>query len=338
MSVIVSPIVRALPKVELHLHLDLSVSYHVASCLVSGLTRQAYERVIRGPARVHDLAAFLATTRAQVDLLQSRDALTLLTRDVIGTLAEERVLYAELRFAPLLHTAAGLTPEEVVETVLEAAASASDETGVGVGVLLTALRHFSRAESLRTATLTTRYHRDGVVGFDLGGDESAPLSTHLPAFDRVRAAGIPYTVHAGEGRGPDSIREVVDRLAPRRLGHGVRCVEDPDLLDRLIDEGAHFETCPTCNVQLGLYAAVDEHPVATMLARGASVSVSTDSRTSTDTSLNDELERCRNAFGWGVNELVTVSLMAAKAAFLGADARAELIDTIRAFGREHLAS
>jgi adenosine deaminase len=232
--------------VELHLHLDISMSFHVASQLVPGLNRADYEAEFQGPHRCPDLADSLSTTGRQVALLQDSSALRLLTDDVVRRAAAEGVIYAELRFAPLLHTGSGMAPETVVETVLEAAADASAQVGIDPTIILCSLRQFSGADSLRTADLAIRYAAHGVA-IDLGGDEGGfPLASHLPAFRRVMDAGVPHTVHAGEGAGPESVREVLDLLSPKRLGHGVRAIEDPDLVARIVDQQVHLEICPSC--------------------------------------------------------------------------------------------
>jgi adenosine deaminase len=312
--------------VELHLHLDISMSYGVAAQLVPGLTRDRYRSEFQGPARCADLADFLSTTSTQVSLLQEAAALRLLTEDVVQQVADEGVVYAELRFAPLLHTAAGMAPELAVEAVLESAADASQRAGIDTSVILCSLRHFSESDSLRTADLAVRYAEHGVA-FDLAGDEAGyPLTTHLPAFRRVEEAGVPFTVHAGEGAGPESVTEVMDALAPRRLGHGVRAIEDPAVLERVVSEGVHLEVCPSCNVQLGLFSSHRDHPIDRLYRAGASVGVSTDSRTSTVTSLPAEYAKLAETFGWTIEDQQRVNLMALDAAF----ASTEVKDRVRA--------
>lgn len=112
------------------------------------------------------------------------------------------------------------------------------------------------------------------MAFDLGGDEAGfPLTTHLPAFRRVIDAGVPFTVHAGEGAGPESVTEVMDALSPKRVGHGVRAIEDPSVVERLVSERVHLETCPSCNVQLGLYPTLREHPIDRLYRAGASLGI-----------------------------------------------------------------
>jgi adenosine deaminase len=329
-----APIVRTLPKVELHLHLDISVSYRVASILVPGMTRETYRRTLRGPQRTADLSAFLATTAAQVALLQTPRALEVLTQDVISTLVAEGVLYAELRFAPLLHTEHGMAAEAAVEAVVGQVRRSCAELPINVGVILCSLRHHTRRESMQTARLVVRYAPDGVAAFDLGGDETGHgLAPHLDAFDHVRQAGLPFTVHAGEAGGPASVREVLALLDPPRIGHGVRSHEDPALVEELRDRGVHLEVCPSCNVQLGVFPSFAQHPVDVLRRVGIPLSVSTDSRTSTVTTLGHELQRCHETFGWDRRDLATISRMAADAAFTSTATRDHLHGAIADYER-----
>jgi adenosine deaminase len=318
----------AVPKVELHHHLDLSVSYRVARRIAPTLTIDQYRSTLVGPPRCEDLSAFLASTTAQVDLLQTPWALRIHTSSVLSDLERENVVCAELRFAPLLHDRQGMRPEQAVEAVLGAIERWPGE--IRIGIILTTLRHFTAEQSLATARLAVRFAGAGVVGFDLGGDEAGfPLDPHLPAFDVVRQAGLSCTVHAGEGAGAGSVREVLDRLSPARLGHGVRSVEDPELVARIIEEGVHLEICPRCNVQLGVVPSLQSHPIDVLYRRGVQLSVSTDSRTATPTDLAMEYEALADAFGWEVAEFEATNHMAAAALFGPAELRRSVHDTIR---------
>jgi adenosine deaminase len=326
-------VLAALPKVELHLHLDVSISHRVAARLVTGLSPEAYAERLRGPGRYDTLAAFLANTRTQVELLQTPAALELLTEDLISGLAVEGVVHAEIRFAPLLHTEQGMAPEDAVEAVLEAVHAATAGAEIGIGVILCTLRHFTAEESIRTARLAARFHGQGVVGFDLAGDEAGfPLATHLPAFSIADDAGVPFTVHAGEGAGTDSVREVLDTLAPPRIGHGVRSIEDPALVERLAAAGTHLEVCPTCNVQLGVFPSLGAHSIDALYRQGVSLGISTDNRTTTPTTLLDEYTAVATTFGWQPADFTAVNEMAAAVIFAPDDDRKGLVDRIRSGG------
>lgn len=291
---------RNVPKVELHLHLDTSISLDVARRLEPSITREQYEAEFQAPPKVGNLSNFLVRAFRQVELLQTPEALRMLTDDVISQLGDDGVVYAELRFAPLLHTTAGMTPTEAVESVVAAAGSAGAAHGVEIGFILCALRHFSEAESLETARLVEDFATRGVpVGFDLAGDEIAfPLDAHLAAFAFIRERGLPFTVHAGEAAGPENVSAVLDALSPSRIGHGVRAIEDRGLVDRLSGLGTHLETCPACNVQTEIVERYDQHPIAQLREAGVSVGMSTDQRTITPITLTEEYALLHRHFGW----------------------------------------
>ena len=258
--------------------------------------------------------------------MQTEEALQLLTADVIGQLADDGHVYAELRFAPRFHTEGDLTAERVVEIVVEAAARAGAEHRVEIGLILCTLRHFDAAQSMATVHLVERFHRRGVnVAFDLAGDEIAfPLDAHLPAFSYAHEQGLPFTVHAGESGGPENVREVLDLLNPTRIGHGVRSIEEPAVVDRLVAASVHLEIRPSCNVQTEIVASYAEHPIDELVRRGVRLGISTDQRTVTPITLSAEYAQLHAAFGWSMAEFGSRNLDALDASFAPASAKARL--------------
>ncbi|MDE0668431.1 MAG: adenosine deaminase [bacterium] len=303
--------------VELHLHMDICMSLDAVTALDPSIDADSYRRHFVGPERFDSLASFLASTSCHVELLQTERGLRTAMRDLRAQLAADHALHAEARFAPLQHIEGDLRAREVVEIVLEEA-RAWQLDGLSCAVILCALRHYSEVESIETARLATVLHTEDLpVAFDLAGDEAGyPLATHLAAFEIVRDAGGPFTVHAGESRGPESVRQVLDCLRPRRIGHGIRAVEDPDLVARLVREGVHLEACPSCNVQLSVVASMAEHPIDALAAAGVSIGISTDQRGVTDTTLTDEMRLLVDAFGWDRSVLARRQLDALEAAFV----------------------
>ncbi len=317
---------RAFPKVELHLHLDTSVSYTVASALEPGLTLEQYAEEFVAPPLVGSLSEFLRRAFRQVGLLQTEEALRLLTTDVVRQLSSDGVVYAELRFAPLLHLQHRLDAIRVVEIVAEAADVAGKAHGVATGLILCTLRHFDADQSMDTVRLVERFRARGVnVGFDLAGDEIAfPLDAHLPAFAHARARGLPFTVHAGESGGPENVREVLDALEPTRIGHGVRSIEEPELVVRLAREGVHLEICPSCNVQTEIVPSYGAHPIDELVRRGVRCGISTDQRTVTPITLSEEYARLQAHFGWSAASFRERNLDALEASFASADTKTRL--------------
>jgi len=310
---------QALPKVELHLHLDCSLSYSVASRLDPGLSREAFAQQFIAPAKCRDLADYLTRAASGIRLLQTRDSLALAVEDLFAQLKEDGVVYAEIRFAPLLHTERGLSPEAVVTAVDQATEAACRDTGIEARLILCTLRHNSEAQSLATAKLLLSFQGSRVAALDLAADEAGfPIDAHVPAFRFAAEHGMARTAHAGEARGAESVRETLAQLSPSRLGHGVRSIEDPELVRHLIDQRIHLEVCPSSNVQTGVCRDHAAHPVDRLFRAGVSLSISTDTRTITHTTLTEEYMRLHESFGWELAEFGRCNLNAMEAAFVEA--------------------
>ena len=314
------------PKAELHLHLDCCASYAAVKALSPAVTLAEYRRDFIAPARCADLADFLLRPPRIVALMQDERGLRLIVEDVFDQLARDGVIYAELRFAPLLHTERGLRPEDVVAIVERATAEAAAATGIEARLILCTLRHFTAEDSLRTAQLAAGFRGSLVTALDIAGDEAGfPLDAHEPAFRHAEEHGLRRTAHAGEGAGSASVRAVLARLRPERIGHGVRAIEDEALVAHLRDERIHLEVCPSSNVQTGVVDSYADHPVDRLLRAGIHLSISTDARTVTDVTLMREHERLRAAFGWSDAELRRCTRNALEAAFVDDATRDRLL-------------
>jgi adenosine deaminase len=317
---------RRLPKVELHLHLDCSLSYAVVSKIDPSITLEEYRAGFIAPSKCVDLADCLTRAARGVALMQTEEQLRLVTLDLFEQLGQDNVLYAEIRFAPLLHTAQGLSGRQVVASVEAATAQAVRSTGIEARLLLCTLRHFSAAQSLETAQLVELFRGTYVAGFDIAADEAGhPIDAHIAAFQYAHQKGIPCTAHAGEARGPDSVWETLQRFAPSRLGHGVRSIEDPALVDHLWQHPIHLEVCPSCNIQIDIYDTYADHPIDQLLRAGVSVGVNTDTRTMTNVTLSEEYAKLHQSFGWNAQEFYQCNRNALNAAFVPEDVRNRLL-------------
>jgi len=322
---------RSLPKIELHLHLDCSPSFRAISTLAPAVTREEYQREYVAPKRCTNLADFLSRAPRGIALMQTESALRLVVEDLFQQLVEDGVIYAEIRFAPLLHTERGLTPERVVAAVEDAAERLASETGVQAGLILCTLRHFNEEQSLRTVRLVEEFRGSRVVALDLAADEAGfPLDAHVGAYRHAREYGLFRTAHAGEARGPESVWETLKLLDPQRIGHGTRSIEDPLLVEHLRREGIHQELCPSSNVQIiPSIQRWEEHPIDRLYRAGVSLSVNTDSRMLTPTTLTGEYEGLRSVFQWSEEEFLHTNLMALDAAFAAETVKDQLRNRLR---------
>lgn len=308
---------RSLPKIELHLHLDCSLSYQAVAALAPSVSREEYQRDYIAPARCANLADFLSRAPKGFQLMQTEDSLRLVTEDVFQQLIGDGVIYAEIRFAPLLHTELGLSPERVVTVVEREVDRLIRETGMQAGLILCTLRHFPEAQSLLTAELVEKFRGSRVVALDLAGDEAGfPLDAHVGAYRYAREHGLFRTAHAGEGLGPESVWETLRLLDPQRIGHGTRGIEDPKLVEHLRSKRIHLELCPTANVQIiSSIGSMEEHPIDRLYRAGVSLNVNSDSRMLTPTTLTQEYESLERVFNWKRQDLLRANLMGLEAAF-----------------------
>lgn len=315
----------ALPKVELHLHLDCSLSYGVVKKLNPAISPEEYRRDFVAPPKCTDLADYITRALAAIELMQTAEALRLVTADLFEQLQADNVIYAEMRFAPLEHTRHGLSPEAVVETVQKAVAQGSRQTGIPAGLILCTLRHYSEAQSMGTIRLVEQFRGTAVTGFDIAADEAGfPIDNHKAAFEYAFQKNIPCTAHAGEARGAGSVWETLRHFHPRRIGHGVRSAEDPELLNFLKQRDIHLEVCPTSNIQTNVYAQISDHAVDKIYQSGVSLGINTDARTISDTTLGTEYKIMEQVFGWGKAELLRCNLNAVEAAFTGEEVKESL--------------
>ncbi len=338
--------IRHAPKVLLHDHLDGGVrpativdlaSETGYSALpttdVAGLTRWFTESADSG-----SLERYLETFAHTVGVMQTPDALARVAAECAQDLADDGVVYAEVRFAPELHVEQGLSLHEVVVAVLAGFAQGSAGRNIRVGTLLTAMRHAAR--SLEIAELAIDYRDRGVVGFDIAGAEAGyPPTRHLDAFHYMQRANGHFTIHAGEGFGLPSIWEALQWCAADRLGHGVRIVDDITVKDdsevelgRLAayvrDKRIPLEMCPSSNVQTGAAASIAEHPIGLLRRLYFRVTINTDNRLMSGTSMSREMEQLVAAFGYGWEDLQWFTVNAMKSAFIPFDERLALINEV----------
>jgi adenosine deaminase len=311
---------RRWPKVELHNHLDAGVRVETAGAIGReiglDLPRDLAAALV-APEVCADLADLLSRIDLALEVMQRPADLARIASEAVEDLAADGVVYGEVRFAPQLHTRRGMTPPQVVDTVSRALRAAGERHGVQTGLILCCLRHETPAQSLAVAELAVA-NRGRVCALDLAGDEGAfpRAAPHAEAFALARDAGLHRTVHAGENGGSECVREAIEVLGAERIGHGVRVVQDEDLVARVIADAVALEMCPRSNVQTRAVVSLAAHPIDRLLRQGARVTVSTDGRTTCGTTVTDEFLRLQARFGWTEREFAACQQNAAHAAFL----------------------
>ncbi len=305
-----------LPKVELHIHLDCSLSYDVVALLIPGISVEEYRNKFTAPKNCCSLNDYIECAQASINYMQTKEQLRIVTLDLLAQFDADNVVYAEMRFAPLQHLQLGLTPEEVVQEVLNAIVEGKKQYKVEANVILCTLRNFSEAQSMETAKLALHFKDSAVVGFDIAADEVGyPLDNHVSAFKFAKSNNILCTAHAGEALGPSSVWETLEKLAPNRIGHGIRSIEDGLLIERLIENNIHLEVCPTSNQLTRVYPSLEEYPINKLYNTGVSMSISTDGRAISSVDLNREYQFMTNQYGWTIIDLYRINTEAIKHSF-----------------------
>lgn len=314
-----------LPKAELHLHLDCSLSYDVVKQINPAISYEEYRESFIAPPKCNDLADYLKRAVKGFELMQTKENLRLVTLDLFQQLKEDNVVYAEIRFAPLLHIQKGLKPTEIVETVDKAVTDGINQTGIEAGLILCTLRHYSEQQSMQTVQLVHQFKGTNVIGFDIAADEAGfPITNHIKAFEFAKANGIHCTAHAGEAKGADSVWETLKHFHPSRIGHGVRSAEDNKLLEFLKKEKIHLEVCPTSNIQTNVYDKIEHHTADKIYKSGVSMSISTDCRTISDTTLTNEYSIMEKVFDWNKEHFLRCNLEAIEHSFTTSDKKQKL--------------
>lgn len=320
-----------LPKVELHLHLDCSLSYEVVSAIDPSISKEDYLQNFIAPDKCINLADFLTRAVTGFTLMQTKEQLQLVVHDLFKQLQADNILYAEIRFAPLLHIEKGLTPHEVVTIIEAATAAAVKETGIEARLILCTLRHYTEAQSMETVQLVEQFKNTYVAGFDIAGDEAGfPVDAHIKAYRYAKEKNIFCTAHAGEASGPASVWETLEYFGPSRIGHGVRSYEDSRLVQHLQKNKIHLELCPTCNVQINICESYKNHPIDKLYKAGVSVNVNTDCRTICNIDLNREYKKLHDTFGWTTGDFYNTNVNAIHAAFINTALKTTLLNKLKA--------
>jgi adenosine deaminase len=319
---------KSLPKIELHCHLDASVRVSTVAELGRkiGLSLPTpLETALIAPEICIDLADYLVRIDLALEVMQHRDHLVRIAREIVEDLAADGVIYGEIRFAPQLHQRNGMNMQEVLNAVHEGLKQGEQQTGMKTGLIVCCLRHESAERSLEIATLAVN-NRDKVCALDLAGDEARYVGApHADAFALAKREGLRRTVHAGEAAGPDSIREAIDLLGAERIGHGVRIIESNELQERAKVTRLPLEMCPLSNVQTRAAKSLPEHPIDRLFRAGLRITVNTDCRTVSYTTVTKEFERLQNTFHWGAAEFHQCQRNSAEAAFVTDETRADLL-------------
>ncbi len=326
-------LLRALPKTDLHCHLDGSLRLPTILELgeqdgvkLPADTIDGLARALHVGQNCETLEAYLEAFGVTLSVMQTEAALYRTAYELGQDAAAENVRYMEVRYAPMLHTQKGLPLPTIVEAVVQGLKDAERDFGVRSGIILCGIRNMDPLMSFRMAELAVAFKHSGVVAFDLAGaEEDYPAKHHVEAFRLILNNNVNCTLHAGEAYGPESIHQAIHYCGAHRIGHGVRLAEDGDLMNYVNDHRIALEVCPSSNVQTGAVTSIENHPMRFYFDYGIRVTVNTDNRLLTDTTVSKELMVVHQALGFDLSELMQIIIMGFKSAFLPLRERRKLL-------------
>lgn len=322
----------ALPKTELHVHLDGSLRPATMAELATerGVELPSYrpdslaEHMLVSDA--HSLEEYLERFVLTLSVMQDAEALERIAFELVEDHAREGVRHVEVRFCPALNTTGGLSSDQVMDHVLAGLRRGEETYDIRTRVIVCALRTLDPMVSMEMAEVAVAYRDRGAAAFDLAGAEAGnPAREHLDAFRLAEAAGLPITVHAGEGFGAPSIKQAVKDARTHRIGHGTRLWEDLELETLVRERRIPLEVCLTSNVQTGVAASYALHPVRRYFDEGIPVTLCTDNRLMSGVSLTREYEHARDHLGFTWNELVQVARTGFEVAFVADEERQAML-------------
>ncbi len=314
--------------VELHLHLDGALSIdnckkiaEIQNIDIPGDVEISNMMIVKD---CHDLKEFLTKFEFPLSLLQTKEGIMNAIKNLQDELLEQGILYAEIRFAPSLHTRKGLSQEEVVN----AAINGLNLSKLKSNLILCCMRGNNHDENIETVRLTKKYLDKGVCAIDLAGDEGIyPTKDYEDIFKYANELEIPFTIHAGEADGPSSVYDAI-RFGAKRIGHGVRSIEDPELVKLLKEKNITLEICPTSNICTSVFNKISDIPIKYFIDNGINITINTDDPVICNTTLKNELTLVKDVFNLTDKEMIKLQLNAINASFISKEEKDDLIKKV----------
>ncbi|MCL1892607.1 MAG: adenosine deaminase [Holophagaceae bacterium] len=328
--------IQRLPKSDIHVHLDGSLRIETILELAEkdkvrlpAHTPEKLRPIVQVGSDCKNLVEYLKAFDVTLAVMQTYESLVRVAFELAEDSANENIRYMEVRYSPILHLRKGMHLTGVVSAVLEGLELAERKYGIKTGVIICGIRHISPEEANRLAALTVAYKNHGVVGFDLAGaEESFPDKKYKDAFERVSSNNINCTLHAGETYGPKSVHQAIHICGAHRIGHGVRLIEDGELVNYVNDHRIPLEMCISSNLQSKVVKRIEDHPIRLFYDLGMRVTVNTDNRLITNTTLSDEYWRLHQELDFSIEEIKEIIINGFKSAFIPYAQKCHLVSGI----------
>ena len=329
-------LLQALPKAELHCHLDGSLRVSTILALAEkqkvklpANNQQELHNILAIKGKMQNLEEYLEIFDITLSVLQTPESLIRTAFELAEDCWNDGVRYLEVRYSPILHTQKGMTSSESVDAVKKGLEQAEKEFGIITGIILCGIRNISPEVSLKLADLAVQYKNQGVVGFDLAGaEENFPAKHHQEAFELILKKNINATLHAGEAFGPESIHQAIHACGAHRIGHGTRLKENEDLMAFINDHRIALEICLKSNIQTRSISSLKNHPFKYYFDQHLRVTLNTDNRLISDTTLSEEYYLAAETFNLTMQDIRTIIINGFKSAFLPHNERRDLIKTV----------
>lgn len=305
-------------KIELHLHLDGSVKINTAEKLLN--EKNLKDKMIVKENN-KDLTEYLTKFDIPIKLMQNKDNLVQISKELIETLEKDNVIYVEIRFAPIFSTKEGLTLDEVIQSVLKGLKNNKVKTNL----ILCMMRGLNKDDNIKIIDLANKYLNKGVCAIDLAGDEiKYPTNIYKELFEYANKLKVPFTIHAGEAGTYKDIDEAISYKA-KRIGHGIKAIENNNTISKIIENNISLEICPTSNIQTNVIKSRKKHPIKELINKGIKVTINTDNRTVSNTSLEKEYELLSKTFNFSKEDFKIFNKNALQSAFLSNEEKEELL-------------
>lgn len=310
-------------KIELHLHLDGSIRPTTISELLN-ISLEEARKLSTVSQKTNSLKEYLDKFDIPLKIMQTKENLIRVSKELAEDLQKDNVIYAEIRFAPNKHLESGLTLDEVITSILKGLR----EVPIKTNLILCMMRGDSFGKNLEIIKYAKKYLGQGVVGIDLAGNEAAyPVNDYKELFDIAKKEGIPFTIHAGEADGALSVINAIN-LGAKRIGHGVRAIESDEALNLIKEKDITLEVCPKSNLDTNMYTKLKEHPIKKLFDKGIKVTLNTDNRTVSNITLNETYKDLKVTFKFTDEDLIIMNKNAIECAFINESEKQELLDLL----------
>lgn len=310
-------------KIELHLHLDGSIRPTTISELLNISLEEAI-KLSSVPNKMNSLKEYLDKFDIPLKLMQTKENLERVSKELAEDLLKDEVIYAEIRFAPNKHQEKGLTFDEIITSILKGLRAVPIKTNL----ILCIMRGDCFEKNLEVLKYAKKYLGQGVVGIDLAGDEATyPLNDYKELFEIAKKENIPFTIHAGEADGAKSVINAI-KLGAKRIGHGVRSIESEEALNLIKEKDITLEVCPKSNLDTNIYNTLEEHPIKKLFDKGIKITINTDNRTVSNTTLTKTYEELKNTFSFTEQDFIKMNKTAIDSAFITETEKQELLDLL----------